>query len=98
MNLDGPDPATGFYRTQLLLDQDAEQVGRYDKRAVVPFGEYIPLRALPRLVPAARSRSRATSCRPPSRASSSSTASPLAVLICFETLFGDVARDNVMRG
>ncbi len=97
VNLDGPDPATGFYRTQLLVDQEAQVRGRYDKRAVVPFGEYVPLRPLigwfpplaqiPRdILPAAE----------PHRLTVDGIG--VAVLICFETLFGDVARDNVMAG
>ncbi|MEX2626007.1 MAG: hypothetical protein WD225_03935, partial [Ilumatobacteraceae bacterium] len=45
VNLDGPDPQTGFWRTQLLLDRDGRMLGRYDKRRVVPFGEYIPMRS-----------------------------------------------------
>jgi apolipoprotein N-acyltransferase len=97
MNLDGPDPATGFYRTQLLVDQDAGIVGRYDKRAVVPFGEYVPLRPqigwFPPLQQIPRDILPATE---PHRVEVDGIG--VAVLICFETLFADVARDNILAG
>ncbi|MEX1177867.1 MAG: apolipoprotein N-acyltransferase [Nitriliruptor sp.] len=97
VNLDGPDPSTGFFRTQILLDGDAAPVGRYDKRAVVPFGEYVPLRRwigwFPPLAQIPRDILPATE---PVNIELDGTS--IAVLICFETLFGDVARDNVMAG
>jgi apolipoprotein N-acyltransferase len=97
VNLDGPDPATGFYRTQILLDQDAQVVDRYDKRAVVPFGEYVPLRRWLGWFPPLQQISRDILPAPePDDVRIDGTS--LAVLICFETLFGDVARDNVMVG
>jgi apolipoprotein N-acyltransferase len=97
VNLDGPDPTTGFYRTQILLDQDAEVVDRYDKRAVVPFGEYVPLRRWLGWFPPLQQISRDILPAPePDDVRIDGTS--LAVLICFETLFGDVARDNVLVG
>lgn len=35
-----------FYNSVLLLDGDGIEGGRYDKRHLVPFGEYVPLRFL----------------------------------------------------
>lgn len=97
VNLDGPDPATGFYRTQILLDQDANVVDRYDKRAVVPFGEYVPLRRWLGWFPPLRQIPRDILPAPEPDDVRIGDIS-LAVLICFETLFGDVARDNIMVG
>jgi apolipoprotein N-acyltransferase len=97
VNLDGPDPAAGFYRTQILLDQDAEVVDRYDKRAVVPFGEYVPMRRWLEWFPPLRQIPRDILPAPePDDVRIDGTS--LAVLICFETLFGDVARDNINVG
>lgn len=97
VNLDGPDPASGFYRTQILLDRDAEVVDRYDKRAVVPFGEYVPLRRWLGWFPPLRQIPRDILPAPgPDDVRIDGIS--LAVLICFETLFGDVARDNIMVG
>lgn len=97
VNLDGPDPAVGFYRTQLLLDQDAEVVDRYDKRAVVPFGEYVPLRRWIGWFPPLRQITRDILPAPEAEVVVVDDL-PIGVLICFETLFGDVARDNVLAG
>jgi apolipoprotein N-acyltransferase len=97
VNLDGPDPATGFFRTQLLVDQEAGIVDRYDKRAVVPFGEYVPLRGLIGWFPPLQQIPRDILPAPePHRLLLDEIG--IAVLICFETLFGDVARDNIMAG
>lgn len=97
MNLDGPDPATGFYRTQLLVDQEAEIVGRYDKRAVVPFGEYVPLRPLIGWFPPLQQIPRDILAAPEATQVQIDDLG-IAVLICFETLFADVARDNILAG
>jgi len=95
MNLDGPDPATGFFRTQLLLDQDAEVVGRYDKRRVVPFGEYIPMRRYLRWFPPLQQIPRDIIPHPEPHLVEVGDV-PVAVVICFETLFTDIARTNVL--
>jgi apolipoprotein N-acyltransferase len=97
VNLDGPDPSSGFYRTQILLDQDGEVIDRYDKRAVVPFGEYVPLRRWIGWFPPLQQISRDILPAPEPDDVRIDGIS-IAVLICFETLFGDVARDNVMVG
>ncbi len=97
VNLDGPDPDTGFYRTQLLLDEDAEPVDRYDKRGVVPFGEYIPYRDYLDWFPPLDQIQRDILPAPaPSLIELGDV--PVAVLICFETLFTDIARSNVLAG
>jgi len=40
------DGAGRFYNTAFLLTRQGELAGRYDKRHLVPFGEYVPLRPL----------------------------------------------------
>ena len=50
--LDGPTPRT-FRNTVLSVGADGSVRDRYQKRRLVPFGEYVPLPRRPRLVPAA---------------------------------------------
>jgi len=38
--------AVAAYNSLFVLDGDARLIGRYDKNALVPFGEYLPLRGL----------------------------------------------------
>ncbi|MFA9445249.1 apolipoprotein N-acyltransferase [Egicoccus sp. AB-alg6-2] len=95
MNLDGPDPRTGFWRTQLLVDGDGAPVGRYDKRRVVPFGEYIPMRTYLDWFPPLRQIPRDILPHPEPHLVEVGDV-PVAVLICFETLFTGVTRTNVL--
>jgi apolipoprotein N-acyltransferase len=95
MNLDGPEPRENFYRTQLLVDTDGEVVGRYDKQRLVPFGEYIPMRNLLDWIPQLDQVPRDII---PAPAPHSVMVDDLAVavLICFETLFPEVTRANIL--
>jgi apolipoprotein N-acyltransferase len=95
MNLDGPEPRQNFHRTQLLVDTDAQAVGRYDKRRLVPFGEYIPMRQLIGGFPPLRQVPRDILPAPAPHLVDVHGV-PVAVLICFETLFTDVTRTNVL--
>ncbi|MDH5298531.1 MAG: apolipoprotein N-acyltransferase, partial [Desulfobulbaceae bacterium] len=72
-------------------------IGRYDKQHLVPFGEYIPLRSvLPFLAPVVETLgdfdrggvSGPISCQN----------SRIGVLICFESIFPDLARSHVAKG
>jgi len=71
--------------------------GRYDKQHLVPFGEYIPMRSiLPALAPVVEtigdfSAGMATGPIPCKNAR-------VGVLICFESIFPDLARDHVAKG
>ncbi|MEX2504810.1 MAG: apolipoprotein N-acyltransferase [Egicoccus sp.] len=97
MNLDGPDPQAGFWRTQLLVDADAEEVGRYDKRRVVPFGEYIPMRSYLEWFPPLDQIPRDIIAHPQAHNVEVDEV-PVAVLICFETLFATINRSNILTG
>jgi apolipoprotein N-acyltransferase len=95
MNIDGPEPRENFHRTQLLVDTDAQTVGRYDKRRLVPFGEYIPMRNLLGGLPPLQQVPRDI-IPAPAPHSVVVDGVPVAVIICFETLFPDVTRANVL--
>jgi apolipoprotein N-acyltransferase len=97
VNLDGPDAATGFYRSQILLDASGQLVDRYDKRAVVPFGEYIPFRRYLDWFPPLDQIPRDILRAPAAQVIDAGDVA-VAVLVCFETLFADVLRDNILAG
>lgn len=98
MNLDGPQPRETFRNSAVLVDEHAQPLDDYAKRRYVPFGEYVPLRSLlERIVPALRQvpRDGVPGAGPQSV---SADAVDLAVVICFETLFADIVRSNVLAG
>jgi apolipoprotein N-acyltransferase len=95
MNLDGPEPRENFWRTQLLVDTDAEIIGRYDKQRLVPFGEYIPMRNLLGWIPQLQQVPRDIVPAPEPHSVMVDDVA-VAVLICFETLFTEETRANVL--
>lgn len=86
-----------FFNSALLLAPDGDFVGRYNKSHLVPFGEYVPLKPLlPFLAPLVESVGDFTA---------GTIEQPLVwqqarigVLICFESIFADIARKWVMAG
>jgi len=71
--------------------------GRYDKQHLVPFGEFIPLRGilpLPGPVVETMSDFSPGSSNQPIKSCNAS----LGVLICFESIFPDIARQQVNNG
>ncbi len=91
-------PAPGraeFFNAAYLLDADGRVVASYDKRRLVPFAEYAPL---PR-VPAFGWRFDAPGDYTPGRtATVFEQPAPFGVLICFEAIYPDLARDLVRGG
>jgi apolipoprotein N-acyltransferase len=86
-----------LYNSAFLVMPDATIHGRYDKRHLVPFGEYVPLRAvlffLDKLVVGIGDFGRGTSA----------TVFPLAglpfgVMICYEVIFPGEVRDFARAG
>jgi apolipoprotein N-acyltransferase len=86
-----------YYNSSLLISPTGTVAGRYDKQHLVPFGEYIPLRqVLPLPGPLVESIG---------DFSPGTTSHPLAcqkarigVLICFESIFPEIARQQVVNG
>ena len=91
-----PEPGRAeFFNSAYLLDPDGTVVASYDKRRLVPFAEYAPL---PR-VPALGWRFDAPGDYTPGRiATVFRDPAPFGVLICFEAIYPDLARDLVRGG
>ncbi len=94
-NLDGPDPDLTFRNAAVLVDRTGEPVDRYVKRRYVPFGEYVPWRAVLGNLPPLRQVPRDGVAGAGPQTIDAAHAR-LAVVICFETLFSDVLRTNVL--
>lgn len=95
-SLDGPDPATQRYIAALLLEDGFDEVDRYTKRRLVPFGEYIPARALFDWFPPLEQVPRDAQPGPGPQTVEVADGVHAAVVICFETVFTDIVRTNVM--
>lgn len=88
----------GSRNSAFLVAPDGELVGRYDKRHLVPFGEYVPLKSLLPFVEvlgggaigALRSGGEATIFSTP--------LGRLAVVICYEAIFPAEVRDFFLAG
>jgi apolipoprotein N-acyltransferase len=97
-SLDGPDPATERLIAALVFEDGFEEVDRYVKRRLVPFGEFVPFRSLVDWFPPLEQIPRDAV---PGEGPQAVTVAPgveAAVIICFETLFGDIVRSNVLAG
>jgi len=86
----GPE-VTRYYNSALLFDTDGQITSRYSKSHLVPFGEYVPLKKmLPFLAPLVEAVGdfspgtieQALACHN----------ARIGVLICFESIFPDIAR------
>jgi len=87
-----------YYNSALLYGPDGVIIGSYAKQHLVPFGEYVPLRKyLPFLAPLVENVGDFTK---------GSSSAPLyvgdhlksGVLICFESIFPEIARKEVAAG
>ncbi|MCP2500291.1 MAG: apolipoprotein N-acyltransferase [Deltaproteobacteria bacterium] len=92
------DPAGGeHFNSVFQMDARGVVLGRYDKRHLVPFGEYVPLRPvlffLKRLTAGAGDFSTGTS-----PALFRVHGQPVAASICYEALFPALIREGVLAG
>ncbi len=89
--------AVSYYNSALLIRPSGEVAGRYDKQHLVPFGEYVPLRSLlPFLEPLVESVGNFSFGI--SGAPLSMGKVKLGILICYESIFPSLARDEVAAG
>ncbi len=95
---DAPDDPSERYITAGRFDGSLVEEERYAKRRLVPFGEYIPGRPFLEWIPPLEQVPR--DARPGDGPSylTTSTGVRVATVICFETLFTDISRQNVMAG
>ncbi len=93
------DPSGGgkYYNSVFQLDRHGVARGRYDKRHLVPFGEYIPLRKLlffmKKLTVGEEDFSSGTG---PSLFEVEGTR--VGASVCYEAVFPDIIRDSVRKG
>ncbi|MEW6593557.1 MAG: apolipoprotein N-acyltransferase [Thermodesulfobacteriota bacterium] len=95
-----PDPEQGVLRysnSSFLIGPDGRVIGQYHKQHLVPFGEYIPLRRiLPFFAPIVETLGDFTPGD--SRAPLICGTARLGVLICFESIFPELARESTALG
>jgi apolipoprotein N-acyltransferase len=83
-----------LFNSVFWVHGDGRVEGRYDKRHLVPFGEYVPLRSilpLEKVTPGMLDYGPGHSADPLGEP-------PWGILICYDGIFPDLARDNVRAG
>ncbi len=94
--LDGPDPRANRYVAASRYVGGLDEVERYVKRRLVPFGEYVPLRPLIGWFPPLQQVPRDAIPGDAPMVMHTTHGARVAVVICFETLFTDIVRGNVL--
>ena len=93
----GAAPTPQYLNGALLFSPQGDIAGMYGKRHLVPFGEYVPARRfLPFISPLVENVGDFTPGS--SKAPLNLDALKIGVLICYESIFSDIARDSVTLG
>jgi len=90
-------PAINYFNSALMISPQGMVTERYNKQHLVPYGEYVPLRRyMPFLEPLVVSAGNFTpgSSLTPLRAGKTK----VGVLICYESIFSNIARKQVKKG
>jgi apolipoprotein N-acyltransferase len=102
MDMDDDGSSRRFYNSAFLVSTNGALEGDYQKRHLVPFGEYIPLDCYVPLL--SRFSPLGVSCTPGRSATVFRIAGvarrpiPFAALICFEDTIAALSRDSVRNG
>jgi apolipoprotein N-acyltransferase len=87
------------FNSAVLVAPDGRTAGRYDKRHLVPFGEYVPLGGhFPGAGTVFEIIGTVFSPGPAGQELPRVDGLPLGLSICFEDVFPDIARDDARRG
>lgn len=91
------DGGTLYFNSAYLLSPEEGITGRYNKVHLVPFGEYVPARSL---LPFAGKLVASAGDFTPGKSIKPLTVGPMriGVLICFESIFPELARKQVRNG
>ncbi|MDH3347185.1 MAG: apolipoprotein N-acyltransferase [Desulfobulbaceae bacterium] len=96
-NTETTPPSYQYFNSALLINSEGNITEHYNKQHLVPFGEYVPLRRffpfLEPLVENVGDFQPGTSLSP-----LSSKVCKLGVLVCFESIFPDLARKMTQNG
>lgn len=85
-----------YFNSSFLISPAGAIVDKYDKQHLVPFGEYVPLRSILSFAPLVETIGDFT---PGSSAHPLSVPNAkIGVLICFESIFPELARQQVVHG
>ncbi|MGO9579519.1 MAG: apolipoprotein N-acyltransferase [Desulfobaccales bacterium] len=86
-----------YFNRAYLLNPEAETIGSYDKAHLVPYGEYVPLRRffpfIGKMVPMVGDFAEG-----PVGATVSLPEGAMGVLVCYESIFPNLARAQVANG
>ncbi len=89
--------APEIYNSALLVSPKGEIVARYHKRRLVPFGEFVPLKFLKRFIGILNAFGDLTPGSP-DQPLLKTAAGAVAVTICYEAAFPELAREDAARG
>jgi len=88
--------AVSYFNSAFVIDPSGETAGRYDKFHLVPFGEYLPLRGLLPFEKLTAGIGDFTAGKGPHPIDFGEASA--GVLICFESIFPGIAREQVGNG